>query len=60
MAVVSVYAKLNRAKYNKKSYESRNNKVLVHEKCKLVLHKNSLCQDSYFWCISVPKKSIIS
>jgi retron-type reverse transcriptase len=49
----------NKIKLNKKSYESRNNKVLLHEKCHLILHKNSLFQDSYLLCTSVPKKPII-
>ena len=49
----------NKTKLNKKFYESRNNKVLLHEKCHSVLHKNSLFQDSYLLCTSVPKKPII-
>jgi 5-methylcytosine-specific restriction endonuclease McrA len=45
---------------NKKSYESRKNKVLLHEKCHLVLHKSNLFQDSYLLRTSVPEKPIIS
>jgi len=47
-------------KLNKKSYESRKNKVLLHEKCHLVLHKSNLFQDSYLLRASVPRKPIIS
>ena len=50
----------NEIKLNKKSYESRKNKVLLHEKCHMVLHKSNLFQDSYLLCISVPEKPIIS
>jgi len=50
----------NEIKLNKKSYESRKNKVLLHEKCHLVLHKNNLFQDSYLLRTSVPTSSIIS
>ena len=50
----------NETKLNKKSYESRKNKVLLHEKCHLVLHKSNLFQDSYLLCDSVPRKSIVS
>ena len=49
----------NEIKLNKKSYESRKNKVLLHEKCHLVLHKNNLFQDSYLLRTSVPTSSII-
>ena len=45
-------------KLNKKSYESRKNKVLLHEKCHMVLHKSKLFQDSYLLCTSVPDKPI--
>ena len=47
-------------KLDKKSYESRKNKVLLHEKCHLVLHKNKLFQDSYLLRTSVPSKPITS
>ena len=50
----------NETKLNKNSYESRKNKVLLHEKCHLVLHKSNLFQDSYLLCASVPKKPIVS
>jgi RNA-directed DNA polymerase len=50
----------NEINLNKKSYESRKNKVLLHEKCHLVLHKSYLFQDSYLLRTSVPKKPIIS
>ena len=50
----------NEPKLNKKSYESRKNKVLLHEKCHLVLHKSNLFQDSYLLCASVPRKPIVS
>lgn len=50
----------NMIKLNKKFYEFRNNKVLLHEKCYLVQHKNSPFQDSYLLCTSAPKKPIIS
>jgi 5-methylcytosine-specific restriction endonuclease McrA len=50
----------NEINLNKKSYESRKNKVLLHEKCHLVLHKSNLFQDSYLLRTSVPKKPIIS
>jgi hypothetical protein len=49
-----------KTKLNKKSYESRKNKVLLHEKCHLVLHKNNLFKDSYLLRASVPRKPIIS
>lgn len=42
-----------------KFYESRNNKVLLHEKCHLVLHKNILFQNSSFLRTSVPKKPVV-
>ncbi len=44
---------------NKKSYESRKNKVLLHDKCHLILHKSNLFQDSYLLRTSVPEKPII-
>lgn len=47
-------------KLSKKFYESRNNKVLLHKKCHLVLHKSSLLRDSYLFCISVPNKPLTS
>ena len=50
----------NETNINKKSYESRKNKVLLHEKCHLVLHKSNLFQDSYLLRTSVPEKPIIS
>ena len=50
----------NEIKLKQKSYESRKNKVLLHEKCHMVLHKNSLFQNSYLLCTSVPTKPIIS
>lgn len=50
----------NKTKLNKKSYESRKNKVLLHEKCHMVLHKSNLFRDSYLLCTSVPDKPIIS
>lgn len=50
----------NETKLNKKYYESHKNKVLLHEKCHLVLHKSNLFQDSYLLRTSVPRKSIIS
>jgi len=45
-------------KLNKKFYESRKNKVLLHEKCHLALHKNKFFQDSYLLRVSVPDKPI--
>lgn len=45
-------------KLKKKLYESRKNKVLLDEKCHLVLHKNKLFRDSYFLRVSVPDKPI--
>jgi len=45
-------------KLKKKLYESRKNKVLLHEKCHLVLHKNMLFRDSYLLRVSVPDKPI--
>lgn len=48
----------NETKLNKKSYESRKNKVLLHEKCHLVLHKSNLFQDSSLLCASVLRKPI--
>ena len=50
----------NEVGLNKKSYESRKNKVLLHEKCHLVLHKSNSFQDSYLLRVSVPEKPIIS
>lgn len=50
----------NKINLNKKSYESRKNKVLLHENCHLVLHKSNLFQDSYLLRASVPKNPIIS
>ena len=50
----------NKINLNKKSYESRKNKVLLHENCHLVLHKSNLFQDSYLLRMSVPEKPIIS
>lgn len=50
----------NETKLNKKSYESRKNKVLLHEKCHMVLHKSNLFQDFYLLRTSVPEKPIIS
>lgn len=50
----------NEINLNKKSYESRKNKVLLHEKCHLVLHKSKLFKDSYLLCTSVPGKPISS
>ena len=50
----------NETKLNKKSYESRKNKVLLHEKCHLIFHKSNLFQDSYLLCASVPRKPIVS
>jgi hypothetical protein len=50
----------NETQLDKKSYESRRNKVLLHEKCHLVLHKNNLFQDSYLLRTFVPRKPIIS
>jgi hypothetical protein len=50
----------NEIKLNKKYYESRKNKVLLHEKCHLVLHKSNLFQDSYLLRTSVPRKLITS
>ena len=50
----------NKIKLNKKSYESRKNKVLLHEKCHMVLHKSNLFRDSYLLCTSVSDKPIIS
>jgi retron-type reverse transcriptase len=41
-----------------KSYESRNNKILLHEKCHLVLHKSKQFQDSLLLPTSVPKSPI--
>lgn len=45
-------------KLDKKSYESRKNKVLLHEKCHVVLHKNKLFRSSHLLCTSVPSKQI--
>lgn len=50
----------NEINLSKRSYESRENKVLLHKKCHLVLHKSKLFQDSYLLRTSVPGKSIIS
>ena len=50
----------NEIKLNKKLYESRKNKVLLHEKCHLVLHKNNLFKNSYLLRTSVAQKPIIS
>jgi len=50
----------HKTKLNKKLYESRKNKVLLHESCHLILHKNDLFQDSYLLRTSVPSKPIIS
>jgi 5-methylcytosine-specific restriction endonuclease McrA len=50
----------NKINLNKKSYESRKNKVLLHENCHLVLHKSNLFQDYYLLRESVPKIPIIS
>lgn len=47
-------------KLNKKSYESRKNKVLLHEKCYMVLHKSKLFRDSYLLRSSIPAKPITS
>ena len=47
-------------KLNKKSYESRKNKVLLHEKCHMVLHKSKLFRDSYLLRTSVSDKPITS
>lgn len=49
----------NATKLKKKLYESRKNKVLLHEKCHQVLHKNKLFRDSYLLRVSVPDKPII-
>ena len=50
----------NKIKLNNKLYESRRNKVLLHEKCHMVLHKSNLFRDYYLLCTSVPDKPIIS
>jgi hypothetical protein len=50
----------NEIKLNKKFYESRKNKVLLHEKCHLVLHKSNLFQDFYLLRVSIPEKPITS
>jgi 5-methylcytosine-specific restriction endonuclease McrA len=44
---------------NTKSYESRNNKVLLHEKCHLILHKSKLLQNSPLLRASVPKTPVV-
>jgi CRISPR/Cas system Type II protein with McrA/HNH and RuvC-like nuclease domain len=54
------YSIATEIKLNQKFYESRQNKVLLHEKCHLILNKSNLFQDSYLLRTSVPKKSIIS
>nr|WAK84998.1 hypothetical proteine [Amicula sp. isolate GU52X-4 cfCalB7] len=50
----------DKIKLHKKSYESRKNQVLLHEKCHLALHKNKLFRDFYLLCTSVPNKPITS
>jgi RNA-directed DNA polymerase len=50
----------NVIKLDKKFYESRKNKTLLHEKCHLVLHKSKKFQSSPLLRTSVPKKPIIS
>ena len=47
-------------KINDKVYESRNNKTLLHERCHLILHKNSNFNKNHnLLQNSVPKKPII-
>lgn len=46
-------------KLNNKFYESRKNKILLHAKCHLVLHKSKAFQSSIFLRTSIPKKPII-
>jgi len=53
------YSIATEIKLNQKFYESRKNKVLLHEKCHLMLHKSNLFQNSYLLRTSVPKKPII-
>jgi hypothetical protein len=49
----------NDIKLGKKLYEARRNKILLHEKCHLALHKNKVFQSSSLLRTSVPKKPII-
>lgn len=48
----------NRIKLDKKSYESRKNKILLHKNCHMVFHKSKLFQNSLFLCTSIPKNPI--
>lgn len=50
----------NGMKLNKNSYESRKNKVLLHEQCHLILHKSKLYKNSYLLRTSIPTKPITS
>lgn len=49
----------NEIKLDKKLYEARRNKILLHENCHLALHKNKVFQSSSLLRTSVPKKPII-
>ena len=43
-----------------KFYEARKNKILLHKRCHLVLHKNKLFLNSFFLRTSIPEKSIVN
>ena len=49
----------NNIKLDKKLYESRRNKIILHEKCHLVLHKSKVFQSSSLLRTLVPEKPII-
>lgn len=57
--LVSTRNTANKIKLNKKFYKSRKNKILLHKKCHLNLHKNKTFQSSSFFRTLVEKKPIV-